>query len=83
MEVRMKVHVFFGDSLNKNIPRKKQLGYLMKRAYTLSCSEKQVLLKRIKAVVSCQEVFPKIGVPKIQASHNGSYKIQTESLRIL
>ena len=47
----------------------------MKRAYTLSCSEKQVLLKRIKAVVSRQEVFPKIGVPKIQASHNELYKI--------
>ena len=40
---------FFGDSLNKNIPRKKKLGYIMKQGYTLSYSEKQVLLKRIKA----------------------------------
>ena len=40
---------FFSDSLNKNIPSKKQLGCLMKRASNLRCSEKQVLLERIKA----------------------------------
>ena len=52
MEVRMKVCDFLGDSLNKNIPRKKQLGCLMKRASTLRCSEKQVLLKRIQAAIN-------------------------------
>ena len=51
MEVRMKARVFFCNSLNKNIPRKKQLGYLMKRASTLRFSEKQVLLKCIKAAI--------------------------------
>ena len=49
MEVRMKVWVFSGNSLNKSIPRKKKL----------SCS-KQVLLKRI----SHQEMFSEKGVLK-------------------
>ena len=52
MEVRMKVRVFLGDNLNKKIPRKKKFGCLTKRASTLRCSEKQVLLKRIKATIN-------------------------------
>ena len=43
---------FLDDSLNKNIPSKKYLGCLMKRASTLRSSEKQVLLKRIKADIN-------------------------------
>ena len=50
IEVRMKVRNFSGDSLEKNIPRKKKLGYV-----------KQVLLKRI----SHQEMFSKKGFLKI------------------
>ena len=38
---------FLDDSLNKNMPSKKWLCCLKKRASTLRCSEKQVLLKRI------------------------------------
>ena len=37
MEVRMKVRVFLGDSLNKNIPSKKT-ARLLKRASSLRCS---------------------------------------------
>ena len=48
MEVRMKVRVFW--ALNKRIPRK--ISCLMKRASTLRCSEKQMLLKGIKAAIS-------------------------------
>ena len=43
---------FLDDSLNKNIPSKKYLGCLMKRASTLRSSEKQVLRKRIKAAIN-------------------------------
>ena len=48
VEVRMKERVSLGDFLNKNIPRKKQKGCLMKKASTLRYSEEQVFLKRIK-----------------------------------
>ena len=51
---------FLTDSLNKNIPIKKQVGYLIKRTSILKCSEKQVLAKRIKAAMkrcSLKQVF--------------------------
>ena len=39
---------FLGYSLTKNIPRKKQHEF---QVSTLRCSEKQVLLKRIKTAI--------------------------------
>ena len=41
---------FLADFINKNIPIK--TACLIKRASTLKCSEKQVLLKRIKAAIN-------------------------------
>ena len=59
--MRMKVHIFLSDTLNKYIPRKKWHGCLMKKAAaTLRCFEKQVLAKRIKAAIkrcSLKQVF--------------------------
>ena len=46
------VRCFGGDSLNKNIPSIKMLGNLIKKASTLRCFEKKVLLKLIKAAIN-------------------------------
>ena len=42
-----------GDYLNKSVPKTQQQGCLMKKAYTLKCSEKQMLLKCIAAIKRC------------------------------
>ena len=53
IEVKMKVLVSLGDFLNKNLPRKREYHTcLIKKASTLRCSEKQVLLQRIKAAIN-------------------------------
>ena len=53
IEVKMKVLVSLGDFLNKNLPRKREYhSCLIKKASTLRCSEKQVLLQRIKAAIN-------------------------------
>ena len=46
---------------------------IKKAAATLSCSEKQVILKRIKAAI--KRCFSKKGVLKIETSHYGLYNI--------
>ena len=45
--------ISLGDFLNKNLPRKREYHTcLIKKASTLRCSEKQVLLQRIKAAIN-------------------------------
>ena len=73
MEVRMKVRVFLGDSLNKNIPRKKIAWLLNEESIHFEVFWKRGASKTYKN--SHQQMFSKIGVLKIQTSHNGLYKI--------
>ena len=44
----------------------------MKGSFTLRCSEKKSASKTYKS--SHQYVFPKIGILKIETSHNGLYE---------
>ena len=72
---------FFCDSLNKNIPKKKIARLNNEESIHFEVFSKTNTSKTNKS--SQQEVLPKMGLLKIQTSHNGLYKIYTESLRIL
>ena len=67
MEVRTKVRVFFRNSLNKNIPRKKA-RFLNEDSINFEVFRKLSASKTYKS--RHQEVFPKICVPETQPSHD-------------
>ena len=75
MEVRMKVLVFFGDSLNKNFSRTKMAWLLNEES---SSRHFELLWKTSASKTyksSHQEVFSKIGVLKILSDRNGLHEI--------
>ena len=70
---------FFGDSLNKYIPRKQKAWLLTEKSSShFEVFWKTSAFKMYKS--RHKKVFSKIGVLKIQTSHNRLYEIQTKSL---